>query len=72
MNFSKTLVQRLGFDNYVSNLVVNLVENKQFIDGYSFENDTYSISVNKVGDKMCVSCRAYVDGLGWKSTELSY
>jgi hypothetical protein len=72
MKFDYPSVQRLGFDNYVSNLVVNLVEDKQFIDGYSFENKTYSISVNKVGDKMCVSCRAYVDGLGWQSTELSY
>lgn len=72
MTFNTALVKRLGFDAYVSNIVVNLIENKEFKDGYSFENDIYTLSVKQVGDKKCVYCRAYVEGLGWKMTELTF
>ena len=70
MDFNYQQVQRLGFDEYCTNLAVNLIEDGHLVDGYKFENDVYSVSVSKVEKNYSVNVRAYVPSIGWKSTEI--
>ena len=65
-------INRLGFDSWSSNLAVNLIENGELKDGYRFECDQYSISVNAINEKHLVAVRAYVAGSGWQTSELTY
>jgi hypothetical protein len=70
MDFNYQQVQRLGFDEYCTNLAVNLIEDGHLVDGYKFENDVYSVSVSKVEKNYSVNVRAYVPSIGWQSTEI--
>jgi hypothetical protein len=70
MDFNYQSVQRLGFDEYCTNLAVNLMEDGNLKDGYSFENDKYSVSVKSVENKHTITIRAYVTNMGWQSTEI--
>jgi len=70
MNFNYESVQRLGYDEYCTNLCVNLIEDGQMKDGYRFENETYSVAVKQVDKQHSVTIRAYVAPLGWQSTEI--
>ena len=72
MDFNYSQVQRLGFDSYCSNLVVNLIENGELIDGYRFENETYSVAVTKLKTNYSVCVRAYVAGMGWQTADLIF
>lgn len=72
MDFNYQSVQRLGFDSYCSNLIVNLIEDNKLTDGFKFENETYSVCVKSVGKNKSVFIKAYVNGLGWQSTELVF
>lgn len=71
MRFNYSLVQRLGFDAYVSNVVVNLIEDGLLHDGYRFENETYSLGVDLIKDKYLVTVRAYVASMGWQTAEIA-
>jgi hypothetical protein len=68
------LINRLGFDSWASNLAVNLIENGELKDGYRYECDQYSISVNEINEtgKHMVFIRAYVSGSGWQTSEQTY
>jgi hypothetical protein len=74
MDFNYQSIMRLGFQSYVDNLAVNLKEDGNLYDGYKFENDKYSVRVEKMdsfhGPLMHVTVRAYVDGHGWHSHTL--
>jgi len=70
MDFNLQSIQRLGFDEYATNLAVNLIEDGLLKDGYRFENDVYSVSVSKIDNKHSVNVRAYVSNLGWQSAEI--
>ena len=87
MDFNYLQVQRLGFDSYCSNLVVNLIENGELIDGYRFENETYSVAVSSLESQSIyqdkcvdlknknlhiVTVRAYVAGMGWQTADLIF
>ena len=71
MDFNTQAVQRLGFDSYCSNLVVNLLENGQLTDGFRFENEIYSVAVTKLKSNYSVCIRAYVAGIGWQTTDIT-
>jgi hypothetical protein len=70
MDFNYQQIRRLGFDEYCTNLAVNLKEDGNLIDGYKFENDVYSVSVTKTENNHSVNVRAYVKTLGWQSAEI--
>jgi len=70
MNFNYQQIKRLGFDEYCTNLAVNLKEDGNLIDGYKFDNDVYSVSVSKIEKNHSVNVRAYVTNLGWQSAEI--
>ena len=70
MTFDYQSVQRLGFDEYATNVAVNIKEDQLLYDGYRFENDKYFVSVSKLKDNHTVTVRAYVDKLGWQSSEI--
>lgn len=71
MNFNPLTIKSMGFENYCVNYAVNIKENGDLYDGYKYEDETHSVKVEKTTDKtMCVSVRAYVDGLGWQSIEI--
>ena len=72
MDFNTSLIQRLGFDSYCSNLAVNLIENKEFNDGYKYQDEIYSCSVTKNGKEKVFYVRAYVKGIGWQTAELVF
>lgn len=70
MDFNYQSVIRLGFDEYATNLAINLIEDGKLIDGYCFETDVYSVSISKIENKHSVNVRAYVKNIGWSSTEI--
>jgi hypothetical protein len=67
-------INRLGFDSWASNIAVNLIENNQMKNGYKFENELYSVSVNEINEtgKHRVFVRAYVSNYGWQTSEQTY
>ena len=71
-DFNYQAVQRLGLDSYCSNLAVNLIENKQFENGFKFENEIYSCTVTQSGKNKVFFVRAYIEGMGWQTTELIF
>lgn len=65
-------INRLGFDSWCSNLAVNIKENGELKHGYRYECDQYTIFVTEINEKHLVTVRAYVDGLGWQTSEQTY
>ena len=50
MIVSTSLIDRLGFENYAFNLLVNEIENGNLRDGYKYEQDDCSIVIKALGD----------------------
>ena len=82
-----TLINRLGFDSFASNIAVNIIENGDLRDGYRYECDDYSVAVSSLESQSThqgnyvdlknknlhlVTVRAYVDGAGWQTAELVF
>lgn len=64
-------INRLGFDNWAFNKIVNEIENNNIYDKYEYLEDDYNFNVTKVGDKHTIIIRAYVPNSGWKTYEHS-
>ena len=67
-----TLINRLGFDAWASNIAVNIIENGDLRDGYRYECDDYSVAVNSFENRHLVTIRSYVDGAGWQTAEIVF
>ena len=67
-----TLVKRLGFDAWASNIAVNIIENGDFKDGYRYECKDYSLAITKFGKRYSFSIRAYVEKTGWQTAEIVF
>ena len=67
---SPTLVQRLGFDSYASNIIANLIEDGNLYHGYHIENEDYTLSVTQFNKRHLVTVRAYVETIGWETAEI--
>lgn len=68
---SLSLVQRLGFDAYASNLIANLIEDGNLFHGYRIENEDYTLSVTQFDKRHLVTVRAYVPTIGWEVAEIT-
>lgn len=69
----KEQVNRLGFEAWADNLIVDAIENMEALeakeisaDGYRHENESVEVNVRKDGDSMLATVRAYIPGQGWK------
>ena len=67
---SISLIKRLGFDAYASNLVANLIEDGNLFHGYNIENNDYTLSVTQFNKRHLVTVRAYVPSMGWQTAEI--
>lgn len=67
-----TLINRLGFDAWASNIAVNIIENGDMKDGYKYECNDYSVTISKFNNRHSVVVRAYVSGMGWKTAYLVF
>lgn len=54
-------VQRLGFEAWADNIIVNLIENF----GDKIEEESYSIRIEKYPSEINYIVHAYVPGKGW-------
>lgn len=69
-------IQRLGFEAWADNLIVNALENMEALeareiscDGYRNENESVAVNARKEGGFIHATVRAYVEGQGWKVHE---
>lgn len=60
----------MGFDNYATNVAVNLFENGDLKDGFVEETYDYLIKVTKLEKGYSVLFKAYVSEIGWKQEEI--
>jgi len=68
---SPALVQRLGFDSYVSSYIIaNLIEDGNLYHGYNSENEDFTLSVTEFNKRYLVTVRAYVPTIGWETAEI--
>ena len=67
-----TLINRLGFDAWASNIAVNIIENGDLRDGYKCECDDYSVVISKFENRHLVTVRAYVANAGWETAEIVF
>ena len=82
-----TLINRLGFDAWASNIAVNIIENGNLRDGYRYECYDYSVAVSSLESQSThrnryidlknknlhlITVRAYVDGSGWQTAEIVF
>lgn len=65
MIVSTSLIDRLGFENYAFNLLVNEIENGNLRDGYKYEQDDCSMVIKALGDTFNVAIRCYHTNKGW-------
>ena len=68
--FSENLIKRDGFRDCLWNYVVNLIENGELKDGYSVDNNEFSITVKKYEKSFVVTARAYINNKGWTFDEI--
>jgi len=63
-------INRLGFQAWADNLIVNALENLdgKFAD-FQVDRGDASIVGRVLGDKMTIAVRAYITGRGWEMTE---
>jgi hypothetical protein len=63
-------IDRLGFEVWADNAIVNVMENlPPDCTGFSSHQDDISIQVTLVGKDVVGRVRAYVPGYGWKHYE---
>jgi len=55
------LIQRLGFEAWADNIIVNLIEDY----GEKLETDSYNIRIEKYPTETSYIVSAYVAGRGW-------
>jgi len=72
MIVSAPLINRIGFENYAFNLLVNEIENGNLCDGYRYEQDDGSMVVTALGDAFNIAIRCYHHDRGWLSVEFTY
>jgi hypothetical protein len=72
MIISAPLIDRLGFENYAFNLLVNEIENGNLRDGYRYEQEDGSMVVTAVGDSMNIAIRCYHPERKWLSVEFTH
>ena len=72
MIISAPLINRIGFENYAFNLLVNEIENGNLRDGYRYEQDDGSIVVTTIGDSFNIAIRCYHSERGWLSIEFTH
>lgn len=61
MNPDPQSVQRLGFEAWADNLIVNMIEDF----GEKIESDTYNLRIEKYPEETNYIVSAYVPGKGW-------
>lgn len=72
MIISAPLINRIGFENYAFNLLVNEIENGNLRDGYRYDQDDGSMVVSALGDAFNIAIRCYHPDRGWLSVEFTY
>jgi hypothetical protein len=74
MTILPSLVNRLGFENFAFNLLVNEIENGNLYDGYRYEQYDGSIAISSTGNpgEFIIAIRCYVPGRGWLSIEFNH
>lgn len=75
MNADPDQIQRLGFEAWADNLIVDTLEGMAEVANMSApcefdaEDDDWSISIRSDGKEATAFVRAYVKGEGWKTTD---
>jgi len=72
MIISAPLIDRLGWENYAFNLLVNEIENGNLKDGYSYEQNDGSMVIKAIGDSFNVAIRCYHPARGWLTIDFTY
>ena len=65
-------VNRLGFEAFADNLIVDAMENMGKSTEYKVESDNFSLVIRYNGPDAHAMLRAYVKGMGWKETERTF
>ena len=60
-------IQRLGFNAWADNLIVNAIEDLGVKRPYHYdvENEDVTIVLRQIGDEVTATVRAYIPGHGW-------
>ena len=75
MIISASMIDRLGWENYAFNLLVNEIENGNLKDGYSYEKNDGSIvmyDIKAIGDSFNVAIRCYHPDRGWLTIDFTH
>jgi hypothetical protein len=67
-------IQRLGFESWADNLIVNAFENMAFDQPFDHktEDDDLTLVVRITGQDVAATVRAYVPGKGWLYHERTF
>lgn len=70
MRPDKEQIDRLGWEAWADNVLVNMMENlPPDATGLTYHYDDISVQINLVGKDVVGFVRAYVPGYGWKHHE---
>ena len=70
MRPSKQLIDRMGFEGWADNAIVDMMENMPAgCTSMSYDFEDVSVRINMVGTDLVGWVRAYVPGYGWKHHE---
>lgn len=70
MKPDKEQIDRLGWEAWADNVLVNMMENlPPDATGLTYHYDDISVQINLVGKDVVGLVRAYVPGYGWKHHE---
>ena len=67
----KAQIDRLGFEAWADNIIVNWMENMAYteITNEHYDHEDFSLVIARNGDTVTAVARGYVEGKGWLTHE---
>ena len=72
MTISTPLIDRIGFENFAFNLFVNVIEDGNLRNGYTYEQSDLSLVIKSVGNEYNVAIRCYHPDRGWLTVDFTH